>query len=152
MRFVAEILDGLKVQEAIDCLRLSIRIRVVHGAPEPHAPVGENERERDVGADSQEGDGRKAPVEHAPKDGGDQQHLQQGRHDVEHRQPQHALDPAGAAFDRAGQPARLPVQVEAERQAMQVLERLQRDLAHRRLLNGCKHRIAQLTKPGRCNP
>ena len=115
MRLVTEILDRLKVEQAVDGLGLRVTIGVVHRAAEPDAPIGEDERKADVCPDRQERDGRKPPVEQPPQDGGDQQHLQQRRHDVEHRQPQHALDTPRATVDRAGQPARLPVQVKAER-------------------------------------
>ena len=41
VRLVAEILDGLVVQQAVDRLGLRLGVGLVHGAAEAHAPVGE---------------------------------------------------------------------------------------------------------------
>ena len=148
MRLVAEILHRLEVEQAVDGLVLRVVVGVVHRPAEPDAPVGEAEGEPDVERHRHQRDACEAPVEQAPQDADDQQHFEQGRDDVEHRQAQHRLDPAGATLDRARQPAGLPIEVEPQAEAVQVLERLQRHLADRALLHRGEHRVAQLGEPG----
>ena len=146
MRLVAEILDRLVVEQGVDGLGPCLVVVVVHRAPDAHPHVGEPQGKAQIRADRDEGQQRETPVEHRPQDAGDHDHLDQRRHHVEHRQPQHGLDALRAAVDDARQPPRLPVQMEPQRQRVQVLEDLQRHLPRRALLHGSKHRVAQFPK------
>jgi hypothetical protein len=46
---VAEVLDGLVVDQRIDGLGVGLRIQLVHRAPEVGAPFGDGDGEGDVG-------------------------------------------------------------------------------------------------------
>ncbi len=127
---------------------LRLAVHLVHLPAVFHPPGGEGDGEADVAGDRAEGDRGVAPVEQRPDDAGDQQHLEQRRQQVEHRQAQHLLDAGHAALDRAGHAAGLPVQVEAQRQAVHVAERVQRHPARRALLHGGEHRVPQLAEAG----
>ena len=64
---------------------------------------------------------------------------------------QQIVDGLGAALDRARQAAGLPLQMEAQRQRVQVAEDAQSDLARRALPDLDKNRITQLTERHRQN-
>ena len=148
MRLVAEILHRLEVQQAVERLGGGVVVVLVHRAPRPHAPAGEAHGEADIADHGDERHRGEPPVEQAPDDRGDQQQLDQCRHHVEHREPQHGLDAGGAAIDRTRQCAGLAIQMEAQAQRMQMAERAQRRDTHRALLHGREQRITQLPKSG----
>ena len=86
---------------------------------------------------------REAPIVERPQDAADQRDLEQRRQHVEQHEEQQELDALGAALDRAGQAAGLPVEMEAQRQRMQVAEGLQRDVADRALRHAGEDAVAQ---------
>ena len=74
--------------------------------------------------------------------------LDQGRQDVENHELQQKRDAAGAAFDVARDAAGLPLEVELEREAVQVAEHPQRHPADRPLRDLGEHRVADLAEQG----
>ena len=76
------------------------------------------------------------------------QHFEQRRDDVEDGEAQHVLDAVGAALDGAGQAAGLAVEMEAQAEAVHVLEGLQRDAADGALLDGGEDGVAQFAEAG----
>ena len=148
MRLVAEILHRLEVQQAVERLGGGVVVVLVHRAPRAHAPAGEARGEADIADHGSEGHRGEPPVEQVPDDRGDHQQLDQRRHHVEHREPQHRLDAGGAAVDRTRQRAGLPIEMEAQAQRMQMAEGAQCRDAHRALLHLGEQRIAQFAERG----
>jgi hypothetical protein len=142
------IFDGFVVEQAVHRLGLGLGIHLVHGAAEFYPPVGKRQREIHVQRHRRERQRGIAPVEQRPQKDRDQQQLEDGRDDIEHGQPQHALDAFGAAIHRAGKSTGLAVEMEAQRQTVQVPEGLERHDAHGALLHAGKHRVAEFGKPG----
>ena len=83
MRFIAEILDGFVIQQAIHRLGIRFLIRLVHLPAKAQAPIGENQREGDIGDDGAKHGERERSREHPPKNDRDKQNLDNGRNDVE---------------------------------------------------------------------
>ncbi len=122
MPLVDEILDRLVVQEAIDRARIGLAILGVHLAAEFEPPLCRRRRIGDVRHDDSHRDGRKGEIEVVPYHGADERHLDEHRQDAEQEIGQKELDGVCAALDRARQPARLPFEVEAQGQAVDVLQ------------------------------
>ncbi len=143
---VAEILHGLVVEQAVDGAGACLVVGVVHRAADPHTDIGEAQRETEIGTDRRQRQQREPPVEQAPDDGGDHQHLEHSRDDVEDRQPQNCLNAGGAAIDDARQTTGLAVEMKTQRQSVQVLEGLQRQFAGGALLHRSEDGVTQFTK------
>ena len=152
MRLVAEILHRLEVQQAVHRAGVGFLVRLVHRAAEADAPFGEHQRPGDVDADRHQDHRGEAEVEHPPQDQGDQQDLEDRGHDVEQQEVQHEGHAPRAAFDHPRQPARLPVQVEAQRQAMQMREDAERDAPHGAALHLGEDRVPRLVEEGGQQP
>jgi hypothetical protein len=68
------------------------------------------------------------------------------RHHLEQHEVQEVLDTRRPALDRAVEPAGLPVEMEAQRQSMQVLEGFQGHLVHGLVRHAGEHDLAQLAE------
>ena len=143
---VAEILHGLVVQQAVDRLGVGLGVGVVHAAHEFDAPFRQHDREHDVGGDDGQGHRREAPVVEAPQDAADQGDLEQGRQDVEGREADQELHARGAALDDAAQPAGLALEMEAQRERMEMAEDFEGEVADRPLRHRREHRIADFAQ------
>ncbi len=150
--FVAEILHRLVVQQAVDRPRACLVVGLVHGAADAHAEIGEGQREAQIAADRGEGQQREAPVEQAPDDAGHRHHLEDGRDHVEDGKPQNRLDAGRAAIDHPRQGAGLAVEMKAQREPVQVIERLQRQPASCPLLHRSEHCVTQFAEACRAEP
>src|SRR4029079_10266545 len=76
---IAEILDGLEVQEAVDGLGRRLAVALVHGAAELETPFGYGEGEPDVTGDGCQCCRGKTPIEHPPQNARHQRYLEQCR-------------------------------------------------------------------------
>ena len=149
---VAEILDRLVVQQTVDRLRTRLAVDLVHRAADLHPPCGEADGETDIGEDRDQRDGREPPVRIRPDKAGDEQRLDQRGDDVEHAEPERRLDRNLAALDRPADPARLPIEMEPQRQRMEMPERLDRNAPDDPLLDPREHGVAQLAERARRDP
>ena len=148
MGLVAEIFHRFVVQQAVDRLGLRVGVALVHAAADGDAVVAEEQGEGEVEADGERGDGGELPVEDLPDDGGDHHHFEQSGDDVEDGEAEHGLHAVGAALDGAGQAAGLAVEMEAEREAVQVLEGFERHEAGAALLDGGEDGVAEFAEAG----
>ncbi len=143
---VAEVLDGLEVQQRVDRLLVGTRIQLVHLAAEVRAPFGHHHREDDIGEQRAAGDRGEPDVVVQQEEAHHQRHLDQRRQDAVQRIRDQRLDAARAPFDVAAHAAGLAVQMKAQRQAVQMAEHLQRNLAHRALRDLGEQDLAQFGK------
>ncbi len=141
-----EILHRLIVEQAVGGLDAGGDVALVHLPTEPHLPAGHGEGDGQIGQDRGQGREREAGAIESPQHAGHQGQFQQGGRDVEQGQVQQALDPRRAAFHHPRHPAGLAVQMEAQRQGMQMLEDLERGQPDRALGDPGEHQLAQ---PGR---
>ena len=149
---VAEILDGLVVQQAVDRLGVGLGVGVVHAAHELDAPLRQGDREHDVGGDDGQGHRREPPVVEGPQDAAHQGDFEQGRQDVEGREADQELHARRAALDDAAQPAGLALEMEAQRQRMEMAEDFEGEVADRPLRDRREHRIADFAHRLRQHP
>ena len=149
---VAEVLDGLVVEQAVDRARVGLRVELVHLPAEPGAPVGDEDRRGDVERERGQRDRDEGPVIARDQDRRHEPDLDQRRQDGEEREADQRRDPALAALDVPGEAAGLAREVEAQRQRVQVAEGLQRDRAHRALRHLGEQVFAQLGERGRRQP
>ena len=143
-RLVAEVLDRLVVEQAVDRARVRLRVELVHLPPEAGAPVGDEDRRGDVERERRHRDRDERPVVADDEDHRDQADLHQRGQDREQREADQRRDAALAALDVPGQSARLPREMEAQRQRMEVAEHLERDRAHRALRDLGEQELAEL--------
>ncbi len=146
---VAEILDGLVIDQAIEGLAVGLRIQPVHLMTVIHAPLGHGEGKEGVeghGAKSHQGKGQFVAGQ------------QDGRHQAElHQYWQYAeghIVENGA--DRARPPLQVPadgsaltLQVIAQRQPMQMLQHPGREPAHGPVTDPREDDVAQFVEQGR---
>ncbi|CFN99940.1 Uncharacterised protein [Bordetella pertussis] len=150
--FVAEILDGLVVQQAFDRLGIGLGVGLVHLAAKARAPFRDHQRVGQVQGDRRAGGQGKPAVEHFPQHRTDQADFEQRGQHVEQQEGQQGLDALGAALDGARQAAGLARQVKAQRQRVQVQEDLQAHRADGVLADAGEHGVAQLGKQQRQHP
>ena len=143
MLLIGEIFDRLVVEQAIDRLGIGFAVAFVHLAAVLQAPVGDKEGEGHIGDDGAEGHRREGPLVEPPQDAADQRDLEHRRHEAEKEIVEQEFGAADAALDRARQAAGLALEMEAQRQQMQVLEGRERESAHRALADLGEDRIAQ---------
>jgi hypothetical protein len=143
---VVEVLDGLVVQQGVDGAALRHRVELVHGLAELRAPFGHRDGEDDVEQQRDPGDPDEERIELDTQNGQHQRQLDDGRHDAVERHRDQRMHAARAAFDVARHAAGLPLEVEAQRQRMQVAEHLQRDAARRALSRLGEDQLAQLAE------
>ena len=85
-----------------------------------------------------------APVERDQHGGDDQRELDHGRNRGQHRGANEGLDCVAAALENARESAGLALQMKAQRQAVQMLEHLDRQSAHRVHGDGREQGVAAL--------
>jgi hypothetical protein len=139
-----EIFDRLVVEQRIHGLRIGLVVGIVHRPADVDAPAGQREGEIGVACDHGRHDHHEPDVELPPQQHRDKDELQRGREDVEDRQRQQAVDRLGSPVDDARQPAGVPLEMEAQRQGMEMMERLDRDNAKRMVGDLRQHAVAQL--------
>ena len=152
MLLVAEILDGLVVDQAVDDLGAGVVVGRVHGPAQADAPLGDREGKSDETQDHDEGHGGEAPIEHEPEDAGHQADFDQCRQNREQHEEQQEFDALHATVDGAAKRAGLTIQVEAQRQGVQVAEGSERDPPNRVLSDLGEERVAQLAEAERHDP
>ena len=137
---VAEVLDRLVVEQAVDRARVGLAVELVHRRRKcvRHSVIvmvnDDVERER------ARGDRDERPVVAGDQDRRDERDLDQRRQDREQRVADQRRDAALAALDVAREPAGLAREVEAQRQRVQVAE-------HRRA-RSCAPRAASPSRTG----
>ena len=104
---VAEILDRLVVEQAVDGARVGLRVELVHLPPEAGPPVGDHHGRRDVERERGDRDRDERPVVTGDEDGADEADLDQRGQDREQREADQRRDAALAALDVAREPAGL---------------------------------------------
>ena len=139
---VTEVLDGLVVEQAVDGARVRFLVRFVHLPAVLDSPLGDAERVGRVADDTDERHERIGRTEEAPENAANQRDLDQRRHDVEQHEREQRVDAVRAALDRARQATRLALEMELQRQLMQVPKSLQRDIADGALSDLREHRVA----------
>ena len=144
MLFVAEVLDGLEVEQAVDSLGVGLGVGRVHVAADVDAPFGGGIGEADIGDDGDEDHHRIKPAIGPGEDAGDERDFEDGRQGVEQREAQHRVDAHGAARHDARQAAGAAFQVELERQRMQVAEGAHCQFLHGALADLCEDRVTDL--------
>ena len=107
-------------------------------------PFGHDSGEPDVGDDHHQGRDDQSGAELDPEDDADDAELDDGRGDVEEQEIEHHVDALGAALDDLGQRAGPPLEVEAERQPMDVGEDLLRQPPGRVLPDPLENGVAQI--------
>ena len=128
VRLVAEVLDRLVVEQAVDRLGIRLLVALVHPAPVLGAPLGDGEGEGDVARDGDEGDEGEPEIEERPQDAADEADLDEGRQDVEEHEAERELDPRRPPLDRAHHAAGAAVEMEAQCQAVEMHEGAERHL------------------------
>ena len=120
--FVTEVFDGLVVKQAVNRAGIRLGVHLVHGAAEDHAPFRHPQREDDVHHQRRERDDSEPRVVLDEQDAGDETDFEQRRQDIEQHEVEQEADTGGAAFDVARHAAGLAVEVEAQRERVQVSE------------------------------
>ena len=127
----AEILDRLEVEQAVDRLGVGVGVALVHRAADADAPIG-----GDGGVDQIDDHRDRDRRDVAPVEGIEERRRDQGEFDDRRRRDQHRsahdrLDRVAAALENARQPAGLALEVEAQRQLVEVDEDFVGEAAHR---------------------
>ena len=141
---IGEVLHRLIVEETVDGLAVRIRVGIVHVPADGDAPVGRLDGEIEIGPDHHHQHADIADAEEPDKDDGHHEELDDSGHDVEHGETDDRFDALGATLDNAGEAAGAARQMEAQRQAMDVMESFERQFAHGMLANACEEDVAQL--------
>ena len=136
--FIAEIFDGLEIQERVDRLGIGVGIAVVHGAANADTPVAGPDGEPDIGPDGDDRDQHIGKAVGRPEDDRRQQEFNEGWRGVENGEADNGFDALGAAFDNPRKPAGLALQMEAQGKPVHVHEGSVGELAHRMLADACK--------------
>ena len=152
VRFVAEILDGFVVEQAVDRLGVGLAVPFVHAPAVFQPPFGDGKGEGDVGGDGDEGHRRVGDPVERPEDAADHGDLDQGRQHVEQHEGEQEFDPLGSALDGPAQAAGAALDVEAEREPVEVVEDPEGDGADGALGDLGEDRVAQLTEGDREHP
>jgi hypothetical protein len=149
---VAEILDRLVIEQAVDRTCVRFRIELVHLPAKAGPPLGDQHRAKNVERQCARGDRDECPVVASDQDRRYQTDLDERRQNREQREIDQRRNAARAALDVAGQAARLSRQMEAQRQRVQVAEHFERDIAHRALRHLGEQVFAKLGKRRRRQP
>ncbi len=144
MILIGEIFDGLVIEQAVDRLGVGFAVALVHLAAILQPPIGDDEGEDDIGDDGAEGHRGEGPFVQSPEDRADEHDLEHRRHEAEEEIVEQEFGAADAALDRARQAAGLALQMEAQRQLVEMAEGRERESAHRALPDLGEDRIAQL--------
>ena len=146
MGLVGEIFDSLIIDQGIDRARVGLLIALVHLAAKLQTPFGDPIGIDDIAADRDEGDPRDLDSVEDPKNGYGEGQFDEGRQDREECVAQQRIDGLGAALDHAAEATGLAVEMELQRQAVQVLEGPERDLPDRPLTDLREEEVSQLLK------
>ena len=146
---VVEVLDRLVVDEPVDGLGIGLGIKPVHLVTEMHAPVGDAQREGDVGEHRGKSDDRERHRIAMQQDGGHQQELGCRRHDVEHQVVENGADALRTAFQITRDGSGVALQMETQRQPVEVLQHLVGEAAHGVIAHAREQRIAQFVEQRR---
>ena len=133
VRFVAEVLDGLEVEQTVDRLAARAPFLLVHPPAELDAPLRHHQGVADVEDDRRHRGQRDDRVQHVPQNDEHEHELDRGRNDREQTEAQQERDRPRSAADRLRQPSGLPPEVKPQRQRMEMVEHIQRDGANRPL-------------------
>ena len=127
----AEVLHGLVVEQAVDGLGVGLGVALVHGAADLDAPVGRPHREPQVERRSSPRRWRRSASRTRTRSTASTRanSTMVGTNVISVMRVMFSM-PSAAALQHARQPAGLALQVEAQRQAVHVLEGVERQLAH----------------------
>ncbi len=106
---VAEIFDGLEVEQTVHRLGVRLGIALVHVAADGDALLRGDEREPHIDGHGGEHDRHVEPTEIPGNQPGDQNQLDGGGDRVQHGNAHHRLDARHATLDDAVEPARAPL-------------------------------------------
>ena len=144
--FRSKVFDGFVVEQAVDGLRVGVRVAFVHRAADGEPPVGRTDREPQV-ADDHRDDGRNvAPVEFDGADDDDHEKFDDRRDEGHQRHTADVFNARPAALQNARQPARLAFEMKAHRQPVHMLERRQRQFPDGMHGNAREHALADLNQ------
>ena len=149
---VAEVLDGFVVQQRIDRMRVRFGVGRVRRAVVAQAPFGDRKREGDIDDERRQRDRGEAPVVVHDQDAADDRDFEQRRQDRVDRPVEQVGRRRHAALDVARDAAGAAIEVEAQRQRVQMLEHAQRDLARRARHHAREHDLAQFLEQRRRQP
>ena len=144
MFLVVEILHRFEIQQRVHRLGIGIGIGLVHLAAKGDAPARNRKGEPGIGHHHQKRGQRHPYVEDVEQHAAIDQHQEDGGEDAEQGEGQQRVDPLGAAFDHAAQAAGLALQMKAQRQSVDMRERLHRHFAHGVVLHLGENAVAQL--------
>ena len=143
-RLGGEIFHRLVVEQRIDRLGVGVGVARIHLAADVDAPfggeIGEPHIERDRDRDHDD----VAPIEVEQQHGDDQDQFDDGRRQLQQHHAHDGLDGVAAAFENAGEPAGLALEMKAQRQQMHVLEGEHRQPPHRVHRHLGENAVAQL--------
>ena len=142
----AEILHRLVIEQAVDGAGVCLSVGLVHGAAELEPPLGHRQGEGDVASDGDERHHREIHVVQRPQHAANHGDLEQRRRDVEQREAENELDALGAALDGAAETPRPAIEMEAQREAVQVTKGGERGGPHGALGDFGEHRVAQFAE------
>ena len=148
----AEILYGFKVQQAVDGLLVGVLILFVHLAADLHAQFRHFERIGDVKRDGDQHDDGIADVKEHREDHRDHGQFKDQWPDGKQHEAQKELHPLHATLDDPAEAAGLAGDVIAHRQAVDMGEGFQRQLAQRALPDADKDRVAQFVEARGADP
>src|SRR5690606_24900298 len=119
---------------------------------QPQAPFGDAIGVGNVDRHRHEGDERDLPAIEPPKNAAGKGELQKGRRDRKEGEGQQRIDRLGAAFDDAGKPTCLALEVKAQGQRVEVAEGAQSRTTNGSLSHPRKEEVAQFLKTERKDP
>ncbi len=142
--FRAEIFDRFEIQQAVDGMGDSAGVHVDHVAAQLVAPFGHGAGEPDVKRDHGQRHDDEPRTELHEENDADRDQLQHGGRNVEQQEIEHRIDALGPALDNLRDRACAPVEMEAQRQAVQVDEHIVGQPPPGFLPDLLEHRIAQI--------
>ena len=146
---IAEVLHRLIVEQAVHGAGIGTRIQFVGTTPDIDAPLSHRDGEPDVQAHRDQGHQRKPPVKVGEQHRRHQQEFKNHRDDREQHVGEQRRDAARAALDVARHAAGLPVQMDTQRQGMQVAKHAKGNAPDRPLGHAHEHHVAQFGTQGR---
>ena len=145
---VAEILDGLVIDQAIEGLAVGLGVQPVHLMAVIHAPLGHGEGKEGVEGHGAEGHQGKGQFVAGQQDGPHQAELHQDRQDAEGQVVEDGADRARPPFQIPADGSALALQVIAQGQPMQMLQHPGREPAHGPVTDPREDDVAQLVEEG----
>ena len=139
--FIAKILHGFIVQQGVDGAAVCVRIKFIDLLAKLGAPLGDGDREIDIGRQGNEGDDGVPLVKFQTQDGEDQHHFNQSGDDAVERIGNQRFNATHTALDVPAHAAGLPLEVKAQTESMQMLKGFQSDAFGRTLGGFGKHQF-----------